>query len=70
MGLHVDAIRVDDKPDKMDSMLVSTAPRTVELRPCEVGPPLERTQVVESVEGVSPHQEQRSTLFWPGSPSS
>lgn len=49
MGLFVDAVLVDDNPDKIDALLVSTAPRTVDLLPSNVGSPVQRPEVGKSV---------------------
>ena len=47
MGLHVDAVLVGGNPDKIDSLIVSTAPRTVNVDalPSNVGLPVQGTQV-------------------------
>ena len=49
MGLHIDAVLVGGNPDKIDSLIVSTAPRTVNLLPSDVGLPVQGSQVGEKV---------------------
>ena len=52
MGLYVDAVCVDGNPDKIDSIIVSTAPRKVNLLPADVGFPVEGTEVGDVVTSV------------------
>ena len=49
MGMYVDAVLVGGNPDKIDSLIVSTAPRTVNLLPSDVDLPVQAPQVGEQV---------------------
>lgn len=49
LGPYVDAVLIDDDPDKIDSIVVSVDPRTVSLLPTRVDAPAEGTEVSDVV---------------------
>ena len=49
MGLHVDVVLVGGNPDKIDSLIVSTATPKVSLLPSDVSLPVQGSQVGEQV---------------------
>ena len=49
MGLFVDPVLVDGNPDKIDSLIVATAPWTVNLLPVDVASPVKGPEVGDVV---------------------
>lgn len=63
MGLHVEAVLVGDNPDKIDSLIVSTAPRTGNMLPSDVGLPVQGPQISKKV--VPPLSNRNNVVNFP-----
>ena len=50
MGLYVDAVCIDGNPDKIDRLIVSTAPPKVNLVPENIRPPVQGTEIAQDAE--------------------